>query len=387
MPFPSDEKCLKCGSRFLIKKGQSFTKMKTYWVQRYQCKDCSFKQIGKQRHNNVEEEFQYQSKPLPIRNWTAYTLAQNNHKHFLLGKLKELLDEIEIKEPPSRGRPQANLKEICFALALKSFTRLPSRRLHSELIEVERSGLITHIPRYSTLMKYLATEEITTILEALIHLSANPAIPVETDFASDSSGFSTSIFGRWFDARVGKEIDKRQFVKAHITIGVKTHIITSAMITPWNGADSPQFEPMINQTAERFEIREVSADAAYSSRNNLELVVTKGGAPFIPFKSNVTGNQGGSKVWGDSYRLFKDKPQEFGEHYHKRSNVEATFNMIKRKFSPDLMAKTYQSQKNELLLKILCHNITCLIHQHFEGAIPDPLWSQASFMESSLKKV
>jgi hypothetical protein len=42
--------------------------------------------------------------------------------------------------------------------------------------------------------------------------------------------------------------------------------------------------------------------------------------------------------------------------YHKRSNVEATFSMIKRVFGDSVRSKTETARQNEVLLKILCHN-------------------------------
>ncbi|MCG2782745.1 MAG: transposase [Candidatus Altiarchaeales archaeon] len=60
------------------------------------------------------------------------------------------------------------------------------------------------------------------------------------------------------------------------------------------------------------------------------------------------------------------------EHYHKRSNVETTFMMIKQKFGDGLKSKKFVSQKNELLAKLICHNIVVLIHEMFElGINPD----------------
>ena len=43
--------------------------------------------------------------------------------------------------------------------------------------------------------------------------------------------------------------------------------------------------------------------------------------------------------------------------------------MIKQKFGKDVVSRNYQSQTNEVLLKILCHNICCLIHAYFENNI------------------
>lgn len=42
---------------------------------------------------------------------------------------------------------------------------------------------------------------------------------------------------------------------------------------------------------------------------------------------------------------------EFLAHYHKRSNVESTFSMIKRKFGDFLRSKTDTAMVNEALAK------------------------------------
>jgi transposase len=54
---------------------------------------------------------------------------------------------------------------------------------------------------------------------------------------------------------------------------------------------------------------------------------------------------------------------QFLAHYHKRSNVEATFSAIKRVFGDSVRSKSDTARVNEVLLKILCHNIRCLIHE------------------------
>ncbi len=64
--------------------------------------------------------------------------------------------------------------------------------------------------------------------------------------------------------------------------------------------------------------------------------------------------------------MFSKNYIEFAQHYHKRSNVETTFAMIKRKFGDFVRCKTEKSQDNEILCKILVHNLVCLIHELFE---------------------
>ena len=53
------------------------------------------------------------------------------------------------------------------------------------------------------------------------------------------------------------------------------------------------------------------------------------------------------------FHLFNLERGKFLAHYNKRSNVETTFSMIKRKFGGALRSKTETAQVNELLCKIL----------------------------------
>ena len=50
------------------------------------------------------------------------------------------------------------------------------------------------------------------------------------------------------------------------------------------------------------------------------------------------------------------------DHYHKRSNIETAFSMIKGKFGSALRSKSDTGQINEALCKVLAHNVCVLIH-------------------------
>jgi transposase len=56
-------------------------------------------------------------------------------------------------------------------------------------------------------------------------------------------------------------------------------------------------------------------------------------------------------------------------HYHKRSNVETTFHMIKSKFGQRLRSKTMTAKINEALCKVLCHNLCVVIQSQLELGI------------------
>jgi transposase len=76
--------------------------------------------------------------------------------------------------------------------------------------------------------------------------------------------------------------------------------------------------------------------------------------PYIPFKSNSVPDSRGSygaksEVWTRMFHFYSLHRAEFLQHYHKRSNVETTFHMIKSKFGQRLRSKSLTAQMNEAL--------------------------------------
>lgn len=117
----------------------------------------------------------------------------------------------------------------------------------------------------------------------------------------------------------------------------------------------------------------MTADKAYSTRRNLELVGSAGATPYIPFKSNARATKDGSEAWERLFYYYQFRRAEFLEYYHRRSNVESTFNMIKAKFGAAVRSKSDVAQINELLCKVLCHNICCIIQSMHELGIEPTL--------------
>ena len=83
----------------------------------------------------------------------------------------------------------------------------------SDLQEARRRGFLSKMPSYNSVFRYLEADALTPYLYELIATSALPLIPVESDFAIDSSGFSTGQFMRWLDVKYGKEEDRRQWLR------------------------------------------------------------------------------------------------------------------------------------------------------------------------------
>ena len=96
---------------------------------------------------------------------------------------------------------------MLFASAYKVYVGFSSRRFTSDLHDAYADGLIDSKPHFNSVSNYLAKPELTEILKNLITTSSLPLKVVETDFAVDSSGFSTSRFVRWFNKKYGREVE------------------------------------------------------------------------------------------------------------------------------------------------------------------------------------
>jgi transposase len=320
------------------------------------------------------------------QNWPIYNEAQTNEK----AKFQVLLFELcrGISDPvQTMGRPRMKLSDVIFGTVLKVYSTLSTRRNITDLLEAHSKGYLSKPPHYNTLFKYAELEILTHYLKQLIEESGKPLRSVECDFAGDASGFSTSCYQSWAETKWGKagtiygdtrNINKHEWIKVHLMCGVKTNIVTSVVVTRSNVGDSPCFKPLIETTARNFVMKEVSADKAYSSANNLHLVMDNGAVPYIPFKSNAKGTIETDKtgLWKRMYHFYQYNQEWFKQHYHKRSNVETTFSMIKRKFGTHLRSKTLTAQINEALCKVLCHNLCVVIQSMYELGIEPVFWTE-----------
>lgn len=301
------------------------------------------------------------------QNWPAYGKAQRTEKNRFQELLFELCQTLEEPVLEHRGRQPHSLRDSIFAMVFKVFSGFSSRRVACDLEDAFYRGFTSKLVPGAKTPKFFENPALTPILKQLIGRSALPLRAIETEFAIDSSGFATSKFERWFDEKWGKARERGLWIKTHIACGVKTNVVTAVRILEKHSPDSPQFAPLVKETAREFTIGEVSADKAYASLENFEAVAECGGTGYIAFKSNITGAKGG--LFERMFFYFQFKKDQYMDHYHKRSNVESTFSMIKRKFGDSVRSKTETAMTNEVLCKILAHNLSVLVHEECELGI------------------
>ena len=306
------------------------------------------------------------------QNWPAYNRAQTSEQDKFQTLLYDLCKGVKEQEPKF-GRPPLPLKDMIFSATFKIYSTFSGRRFMSDLRESHERGYIGKAPHYNSIFRYLESDTLTPILRDLVIQSSLPLSAVETDFAVDSSGFTTSRFIRWFDVKYGKPRAEHQWVKFHMLCGVKTNIVTAIEVGEQFSGDTPFLPPMVETTARNFRISEVSGDKGYDSLKCVNAVIRAEGTPFFALRSTATGGIGG--FYEQMYHYFQFRREEFLQHYHKRSNAESTFSMIKRKFGDSLRSKTDTAMINESLCKVLCHNLVVLIHEIYELGIEPIFWT------------
>ena len=288
----------------------------------------------------------------------AYDQSQIHEKENFHKLLAELCAGVPQPPPQATGRPNISMADMVFSSVEKVYSGFSLRRFQSDLREAQKKGYIYLVPAYTTVCKYMGLPEMTPILMDLITASAIPMYDLETNFAIDSSGFSTCRFVSWFNKKHNRVVDNREWVKGHISCGTKTKIVTAVEISGWQAHDTTFFEPLLERTARFFNVQAVMADKAYSSHHNLAYSMLAGAKPYIPFKSNTrVPTEDDSSAWAAMYHYFRLHKGEFYRYYNQRNAVETAFSMVKAKFGDYIRSKNTIPQINETLCKFLCHNI------------------------------
>jgi transposase len=305
------------------------------------------------------------------QNWSAYNTAQCSEKERFQSLLHDLCKSIPESVETKVGRPRMPIRDGIFAACFKVYSTFSARRFTSDLCDAQAKGYLNRVPHFNPVLRVFEKEETTSILRELIAHSAAPLAAIEENFAIDSSGFSGCRYDQWNQKKwhSAESITRRAWVKAHAMIGTLTNVVTSVEVTTNNSADAPFLPQLMNETTRRFKIGDLCADKAYLSESNLYAISEIGAGAMIPFKVNSVPSRAG--VWNNAYHYFNLHREEFLTRYHRRSNVESTFSMVKRKFGDSVRAKNDLTMVNETLAKFVAHNLCCLI-QSFEEFGIDP---------------
>lgn len=311
------------------------------------------------------------------RDWRAYNEGRGQkHKEFKL-ILRELCRPLPTPRPTSKGgRPMFPVPDLVYAAVMKVRCHEAAQEMESLLEEERKLRNIQQIPEASTVLNFFNSAEASEILLGLIGQCCLPFRKLETQFAIDATSFPIPRRRRWYNEETQKPKNRRECFKAHISSGVESNIIAAVRATPDTGertGDASQFPYLLSETAKRFRVLRVLADAAYCSDGDFELAHQLGAGFTTRFTKRDKGRGG-----GDHYRrafLFQwQRPKEHFERYGKRNNVESTCSVLKREFPGKLFFKNNQALENEILCIALIHDIHCLIMAKYTLGLDVEVW-------------
>ena len=198
---------------------------------------------------------------------------------------------------------------------------------------------LKNVPDHSTLVKFHKRIKATILDELLCKKKVKTS-------AIDASGFETSYMSYHY-ANVWNRQDKRKYrryLKLSIAIDTDSQYILSQKIRIGPRNDHIDFESVMKNVNCKF----VVADKGYDSKSNRYFVLRKMKAyPHIPYR----------KISGRNYEKL-GVPLKFNKKiYHQRSKVETVFSVIKRKYGSWILSKSFETQKKELLIRLIAYNI------------------------------
>ena len=178
------------------------------------------------------------------------------------------------------------------------------------------------------------------------------------DLVFDSSGLSTTNNGTYMEHKWKKQ--RREYVKLHVSVDVKSKKIVSYKVTHGNSPDTKQFVPLFEDAKKHCtKIRRSHADKAYDDQRNFDCCEKNKTDPAIRIKSNAVPHRTKSKLrrkeilYINKYGLERWKElKSAGERWI----VEIVYSALKRVLGERLRSKKFDAQCVEAGLKVLLYN-------------------------------
>jgi hypothetical protein len=312
--------------------------------------------------------------------WAAYVKAERSLGEQMPRFAWRLFEQLPTPERFGRGRPPIPQTDSLLCALMWSISQKNARQEQATRDRLFEDGLLSRTVAPNDVSRTLVDKATTPLLQEALRRSREPFAAVDAEsspltldvmgdtFAVDSTGFTPSRRGHYNTSKHGPSTPL-PWLKCHLMISTKAHLITSARITSSHGkgtGDSSQFAPLLTETAEEFPVGVIVGDGAYASRANVTAVRDVGAKPFFRLAKNTISKQLGAPGWADMVAFFTLHRAEFDRIYHRRSLVESVNSAIKRRFGESLRSRTATSRVNELLCKLLAYNLVVLVQQlHF----------------------
>jgi transposase len=182
--------------------------------------------------------------------------------------------------------------------------------------------------------------------------------------AIDSTGLEAGHISRYFVRRKrSKQLESyestqyRRWPKLAVVCDCGNHLVLWAITTRGPSVDISQFQKTLTPAIRRYRLKHILANAGYDSESNHRFARDKHN-----IRSTIPPKHGRptTRPFRGKYRRLMQRGFN-RKAYGQRWQVETVFSMIKRNQGDVLRARTYWSQKREMLLKVLTHNIGIIL--------------------------
>ena len=171
--------------------------------------------------------------------------------------------------------------------------------------------------------------------------------------------------GKWgASVNAARSRNLRRMPKLAIAVDAGCHLILSATARLGNGSDAPDFDDLLFHAWRRANVKVVVADAGYDSESNHRIARQDMGVRSIipPGIGRPTSKPPSGRWRRLMAKRFKRKADQ--NHYAQRAQSETAHSMIKRNLGSALRSRTPERQKQEMMLRVLTHNIMLLCDEH-----------------------
>jgi transposase len=279
-------------------------------------------------------------------------MRSNNFYKKLIRRVKSGVRASRI--PRSFSKKKNNVFSNEQHIVIQVLMQLEGKRLRDmpDFLDLVQSELkLARAIHFTTINKF-ALKIKQTFLEMIISrmVRSNEASLV----AIDGTGFSLNARSPYFCTIAG---ERNQFMQTNVAAEVKRRLILAVRLRRKRRNENIDVPYLMKQSSKQLPITAFLADKAYDSEKNHELAHKHKSELIVPVRKFATQCH---KVKGRfRKKLFRDFPYEI---YNQRAVIEGIFSAIKRRFGHLILAKKFNSQKNELLFRFIAYNAEKLVN-------------------------
>lgn len=210
------------------------------------------------------------------------------------------------------------------------------------------------IPHYTTLQKFAQRQNIQKLekfLSKFVDLHGKKI----RNLGADATGFKSTYASEHYEMRIGRNIKKKDFIKANFFYDLDKLLIYAVKIRKKSRHDTRDLSALFNKI-KSVEFKRFYADKAYDAEWFHEMIYNFGGESRIHLKQEDIPIHRTHGRWRKHVKRRQKNSQK-----GKRSLCETINSSIKRLFGSVIRAKNLTMKKVELLFKIITYNLDRLV--------------------------